>query len=80
MTDRHTGSRSDLLLTVFWLTFLAAIVPNTINSFAEIQAQWWTALRIVLSAIFTCALVALVLDRLDRSRKRGHADRSVEGQ
>lgn len=79
MTDRDVESRTDWLITVFWLTFLAATVPNTIEAFADIEEPWWTSFRIVLSAVFTCVVLALALDRLGR-RTRRPENRSAEGK
>jgi hypothetical protein len=71
MTEGHAtkSERTARLETLFWIAFFFAIVPNTIDAFADPSGDWWTALRIALSTIFVLVLVALVASKLaDRRR------------
>ena len=70
MTERFKSERTSRLEALFWAAFLAAVVPNTIEAFANPSGFWWQPLRVTLSTLFAVALVALLAsrlaDRLDR--------------
>jgi hypothetical protein len=67
MTDRHMERLGDLL----WIAFGLAVVPNTLDAFgAAPEGDWWTAVRAVLSTVFTIVLIAYLAARLRGRRRR----------
>jgi hypothetical protein len=74
------SSRTVSLQTVLLVAFFAATVPNTIEAFAEPKGQGWTALRLTLSSIFTCVLLAWLASLAFDFRAYKRRRRDVEGR
>lgn len=64
MTERPKmrSPRREMLLTGFWVAFLAATIPNTVEAFTDVDGTWWVVVRVVLSSAFTLVLLALIAD------------------
>jgi len=69
-----------MLVAAFWVAFLVATVPNTVEAFTDVGGTWWLVVRAVLSSIVTVVLIVLIADwvtkRLAKRRTRRSAQRS----